>query len=290
LPKPSPSTKKTVDQNLKEEESTTSKKSKGASKKPQGAPQKKKLKESASMETVEPKEEESTPKEEKKPAGKTKKILLHLSKDQRQVVKGWFGTARHIYNECVAETRTLKKESNLPENLMKHLREKFTTEKNLINTPFEWVIETPSSIRDGALQDFMNAEKTNNERENPGTIKFRSRKAISESIVIRNRSWKDGILFPTFFKKAVKKDSKEDSKKDQKEDPKENFGKFSGYEELPSSLIYDTRLQRTKLGQFYLCLLQPLQIRSEDQAPHQAPIGGGKLLVPDLVVDQTTPQ
>jgi hypothetical protein len=115
-------------------------------------------------------------------------------------VKGWFGTARHIYNECVAETRTLKEESNLPKNLMKHLREKFTTKKNLINTPFEWVIKTPSPKRDGALQDFLNAEKTNNERENPGTLKFRSRKAISESILIPNQNWKDGILFPTFFK------------------------------------------------------------------------------------------
>jgi len=36
---------------------------------------------------------------------------------------------------------------------------------------------------------------------------------------------------------------------------------------LPDKLAYDSRLQRTKLGEYYLCIPMPLEIRHENQVP-----------------------
>jgi len=47
------------------------------------------------------------------------------------------------------------------------------------------------------------------------------------------------------------------------------FGKepIRGSEPLPEKLNYDCRLKKTRLGEFYLCLLMPLEIRGENQTP-----------------------
>lgn len=38
-------------------------------------------------------------------------------------------------------------------------------------------------------------------------------------------------------------------------------------EPLPEQLEYDCRLQKTNLGEFYLCIPKPLEIKSDNQAP-----------------------
>jgi putative transposase len=220
------------------------------------------------------KKEEAT--KEKEPAGKTRKILLDLSAEQRQVLNGWFGTARWIFNQCVQETNELTQSKQLPTDLMKHLRGKFTTGKNLNKSPDTiWVTKTPAKIRDGALQDFLTAYHVNLQRETSNPKKplaFRSKKDSSQSIVIPNKEWKDGKLFPTSFAPTKEKKKGEEKKGKKKKE------EIVGHERIPSSLVYDTRLQRTKLGKFYVCLLQPLEIRSDKQAPKKGPNGEEKLI------------
>ena len=95
--------------------------------------------------------------------------------------------------------------------------------------------------------DLLKAFKTNFAHRKEGfKIKYRSKKSESESIVIHSKHWKKaGVFHPRSFGK----------------DP------IKASEKLPDKLGYDCRLQRTRLGEFYLCLLMPLEIRSENQAP-----------------------
>ena len=77
-------------------------------------------------------------------------------------------------------------------------------------------------------------------------IKYRSKKSESESIVIHEKHWKRaGVFYPKAF----------------------GTEPIRGAEPLPDELNYDCRLQRTRLGKFYLCILAPLEIRSEKQTP-----------------------
>ena len=76
-------------------------------------------------------------------------------------------------------------------------------------------------------------------------MKYRSKKVPSESIVIHDKHWKGPaeIFHPTFFGREPIRAS----------------------EPLPDKLSYDCRLQKTHLGEFYLCLLMPLDVRRGDR-------------------------
>ena len=46
-----------------------------------------------------------------------------------------------------------------------------------------------------------------------------------------------------------------------------NSNVLRGHEALPSTLEHHSRLVRTRLGHYYLCVPKPLDIRGESQAP-----------------------
>jgi hypothetical protein len=117
-------------------------------------------------------------------------------------------------------------------------------------------LETPHNIRDEAMNDLLKAYQSNfaKQKKEGFKIKHRSKKSESESIVIHSKNWKGaGVFFPTIFgKKPIK-----------------------AAELLPKKLNYDCRLQKTRLGEFYLCLLFPLEIRGDNQTPNWPKIEDG---------------
>lgn len=128
------------------------------------------------------------------------------------------------------------------------LREKCVHNK-LFETENQWVRDTPYEIRDSAMNDVLLAYKTSfAAKRQKFVVNFKSRKASSDSIAIGSRQWRTGgIPFPSFFGKTPLKSA----------------------EPIPDKLDYDCRLQRTSVGNFYLCIPKPLVIRSENQAPKE---------------------
>ena len=219
------------------------------------------------------------------PAGKTLKIRLFLKSYQKNLFRRWFGTARWTYNRCLDEVKR-KGPSALN---VKYLRSKFVSKSALKGTDFEWALETPREIRDQAMKDLIKAYDSSTALH-AGTkkkfeLKFKSKKAPSDSIAILHRAWTaPGKFFSTFWKRLK-------TKNDIDQGPiitipfleqpykKENSKKHST-EFLPDNLVFDTRLQLSR-GKFYLCKLLPLTIRSETQAPINGPRGEGRIIALD---------
>jgi len=109
-----------------------------------------------------------------------------------------------------------------------------------------WVKEVPYDVRDEAMNDVLKAYKTSiAAKRRKFTVAFKSRKATSDSIALLAKHWKGaGIFHPTFWGKIA----------------------LRSFEPLPDKLPYDCRLQCNR-GEYYLCIPQPLEIRSENQAP-----------------------
>src|SRR5690606_5343943 len=105
-------------------------------------------------------------------------------------------------------------------------------------------LNTPYDVRDEGMRDLLKAYNNNFAKDtHTFTLKHRRRKAPQESIVIHSKHWNDGIFHPTFFGKEPLK----------------------GVEKLPVKLLYDSRLIRTRLNEYYLCIPQPLALKPENQ-------------------------
>lgn len=164
----------------------------------------------------------------------------------------WFGTARWTYNQAL---NTVEKDKTPRKK--KELRAKCVNKDIIKENNNEWVLETPYDVRDEAMIDLIKAYKTSfAAKREKFKIRYRSKKAESESIVIHSKHWKKaGVFHPTFFGKEPIKSA----------------------EPLPDKLNYDSRLQKTRLGEFYLCIPMPLEVRSENQAPEWKDIEDGIL-------------
>lgn len=161
---------------------------------------------------------------------------------QKKTLSTWFNTARWTYNQTVQAIK-----DGCPKT-KQAIREK-CIHNNLFEANNRWVRDTPYEIRDSAMNDVLLAYKTNfAAKKQKFEIKFKSKKATSDSIVIGSRQWhKGGIPFPRFFGSIPLK----------------------AVEPIPDKLDYDCRLQRTSSGNYYLCIPRPLNIRSENQAPKE---------------------
>ena len=118
----------------------------------------------------------------------------------------------------------------------------------LKGTATEWVLETPYDVRDEAMADVLKAIKANRaSKRERFHLKFRSRKDHQQSIVVLKKHWnhKTGIYCPVF-----------------------GAGKLMSPERLPDKLDFDSRLIKTRLGHWYLCL--PLELEKIDLGENQA--------------------
>jgi putative transposase len=158
---------------------------------------------------------------------------LQPTPEQKRTLNRWFGCARNTYNTALKLI-----EDKVCAVNHQALRDRCVKNELFKGTDQAWRLETPYEIRDQAVADLVKAFKTNwaSERPNGFNIRPKRKKADSDSIVIGSRQWKGtGVVFPKFMGKTP----------------------IKAREPLPGKLDYDTRLQRTRLGKFYLCVLAP---------------------------------
>lgn len=160
------------------------------------------------------------------------KIRLFPTQTQKLTLEKWFNTARWTYNRTVASIR-----EGCDRN-RKAVRAACINNELWTSPEMSWVKETPYDIRDEAANDVLKAYKISLAAKRAKfVVGFKSRKASSDSIALLGKHYKSrGIFHPKFWNDAPLKSA----------------------EPLPEKLDYDCRLQRTRLGKFYLCIPRPL--------------------------------
>ena len=196
-----------------------------------------------------PFDEEALAKATKLPARKvplkTRKIRIRVSPTLRDIFKGWFGCARWTYNQAVAAVREAHERGDEQMPTLSELRNRFSNNSLFKETSQVWLLKTPNHIRAQAIADALKAYKTCISQLKSKQIKhfhvgFKSKLARSDSIFIEKGDYKScGLICPTF-----------------------TLGeRFTSREQLPSSLMADTRLIRIRTGHSYLSHLVPLERR-----------------------------
>ncbi|RHZ90027.1 hypothetical protein Glove_9g275 [Diversispora epigaea] len=202
------------------------------------------------MECVPPpivEEDEKLPKPKKNksskiPAGKTQRIRLFPTQEEKSKLKRWMGTARWTYNRCLV---AVEKEGI--ERTKKALRAQCLNAANFNNTELQWVLETPYDIRDEAMNNLLKSYSSNfAAKQKKFKMKFRSKKDQQQSIAILSKHWDKSKGVYTFL------------------------CKMKSAKNLLAELHYDSRLVMNQLGEFYLCIPQPLEIWAKNQGPTQS--------------------
>lgn len=209
--------------------------------------EKKKIKKSKKGKKGSQNKKKNEDKEEKIPAGKAKKIKLRLTAKQKSLINQWFDTARWTYNQVVQGIN-----EGVVKDVLSEVRSKYVNNCNYPKgTDNAWVTHTPYEIRDAAMVDARLAFKTNfaKQKKNPSHtfhVKFKSKKAATDSIVIQAKKYTEDRKIHV--------------------EPWDGYElpPLKGYEPLPTKLGYTTRLQRTRWGEYYLCVLSPLDPPHDD--------------------------
>lgn len=120
--------------------------------------------------------------------GGIRKIKLVPTFSEAARLRQWIGTARWTYNQSVARAKAAN-----------DIHRQRTRAAVLHNRNFKghpWVLETPYTVRDGAVQDFIKAVKASvkkyGKRNGVSRMQFRSRKDVSQTIIINARNWNKG--------------------------------------------------------------------------------------------------
>ena len=126
------------------------------------------------------------PNSNKAPAGKTRKYHLVLTPQLRTISFEWFKAVRATYNIAL----DLIREEGIEKNKTELCRLCVNEDSREMQKPEnQWMLNTPSAIREGAIKDLLTAYKANetmmeNNNINHYRISYRSRKDPSESINI----------------------------------------------------------------------------------------------------------
>ena len=171
-----------------------------------------------------------------------KHIHLTLNTKQKLKLRMWFGLQRWIYNKC------LEKIKNDKLTTIKELRAAVINDINYISKN-KWVKEYHYDLRDEALRDLLKNIKSNIAKGEIFNIKFKSRKdeyTKNISISVLKKHWnKKNNFYSSIFKPSNLKTS----------------------ECIPEQLNYDTRLLKTPLNKYYLCIQSNKKIiKCENQA------------------------
>lgn len=171
-----------------------------------------------------------------------RKIRLFPSPDEADTLRRWVGTARWTYNACLAAV------NNGTPRTLSALRAACLNADSLSVLAHPWVANTPYDVRDEALRDLLKAYDSNFAAKRARfTMRFRSKKADAESIVVHSKHWahkRGAYAFLSHMRAA---------------------------EPLPVALGYDARLVRERYGRYYLCVPLPAAaLAGENQArePH----------------------
>jgi putative transposase len=193
-------------------------------------------------------EEEITKKSKKEVANTTITVRLEPTKEQKEILIGWLGTCRWVYNKAVdskieSYDELCKRFANNPNYEDTVIKDEDGEVKRTILNENGWALKTPMALRQQALRDLDKSRKTNKKNVKSGLIsrfdmKHRSKKDKQQSLVLLGQVYKkkgDGFTFyHTFFNKA-------------------NVSPIiKARGDLPDKLHHDSRIVRTRLGEWYL--------------------------------------
>lgn len=182
---------------------------------------------------------------------KAMKMKLYIRKEKDDgLLNKIFGTVRWTYNKCV---EFLKNRDDVKPT-KKLLRSLFVNNDADIVQHNTWLLETGYDIRDDAIKDFLTSLKGNITKVKQGlqekfTMQFRSKKRQkSECIYIRSRWIKKenntiSIKLPLIKKPII-------------------F--WLGSEKWNGNIMMDCKLQRTWLGEYYLCIPYVFGVDNQD--------------------------
>ena len=182
------------------------------------------------------KKKKLNPKKEEKQL-KVKKIRIYPTKEEKNKLRKWMGTARWTYNQCLNKIN--KKESKITKKDLRSLclnRDSELFKDNL------WLKDIPYDVRDEGMIDLIKAYKNNFEKGEKFKIKFRSKKDKQQSIVIHHKHYKH---------------------------KKGNYGFIKDIktaETLPE-VKHDCRIILDQLNRYYICIPIELNIRPDNQRP-----------------------
>lgn len=203
-------------------------------------------------------EEEGTVKKKKAPATKSyekslraRRIRIHPTKEQREILKRWFGAVRFCYNLLVAANRNVGKGGVNLASLRKTVKD--------AHEEHVWLNDVPGEVKDVAVRDMDKARKAHfaklakKKQKDPGArhdavFKFRSKKDRQESFEVRGRDMTRERGSFAFI----------------------HLSKIKGSETIPSEVDTAVRFMRNRLGHYYLIVPVQVTKRDENQTPRTA--------------------
>lgn len=178
----------------------------------------------------------------KKPkANCTRRYRVYASPKVRNELKKWFGCVRKTYNWALDSLR----KRNLPLNPY-WLRNRFVNSSN-IPTSMSYLLDTPKHVREGAIDELVDAYKINLRKGTAFDMKFRSKKEHQSIVIPRSgiKGIKDNNM--TLY-------------------PQKLSDKIRVFVDV--KIEYDCRMTFDKLGRMYLCVpfLKQEKRSSDNQA------------------------
>ena len=197
--------------------------------------------------------------------GKSRRVRIFPTAEQKALIKRWIGTARWTYNQCNA---AIKAKICGPTKV--DLRALFVNTESIKSPPakvsrlasnkvrcnLEWVLDTPYDVRYRAVMEIVQAYSNGMKKHGPGNfeVKFKQAKRMrQETITLNGRDWgRNKGAYADVFRADCLKAS----------------------ETLPAVMRRDFKVIRTRLGQYYLSMPIDLDVRGESQAPVPRWVGG----------------
>jgi putative transposase len=192
------------------------------------------------------------------------KFKLVTTPELRVILKQWFGASRWVYNHAIAHIK-----KNHGQRSLEVLRKLFVNNE-AFKTENKWMTAIPNAIRDAALRDADKAygAELKKKKANPQcefNMKFRSKRDPSQSIELPHRVFMNGTMFPRFHR------SSSCSSPDSVFFRRSKLGPLKFRPPLDFSLLHhDCRLQRTAVGDYYLCV--PFDVPAAKEGENQAQI------------------
>jgi len=164
---------------------------------------------------------------------KSRKIRVFPTLNQRKTLDEWFGAARWTYNKCLEAIKAKMASLN-----KKSLRALALNSDSALVKENKWLLDTPYDFRDEAMNDLLKAYDSNFAAGRTNfEIHFRSKKDNTQSLVVLKQRWNAtrGVVSSVFSPRNLRAECP-----------------------LPDDLPADARFIRTRLGQYFLCLPEPI--------------------------------
>jgi IS605 OrfB family transposase len=169
------------------------------------------------------------------------KLRIYPDNEQKEIINNWIGASRFIYNKVLNYINEQSKQNGNSKGLfkIKLLRELFINNDNF-RTENSWMLKVPYDIRDEALRDLLKNFKSNFSKGDIFNIKYKSKKSSNQSFNVLSKYWntKNSMYSKILSSKKLKCETN-----------------------LPENLKYTSRLIKTKLNEYYLCipkLIEPI--------------------------------